>query len=139
MVDLFKSREGWLLFITYPPILGSYIKYSTILESPKHTYKIISFLFCFKFGLQPCQYLFHHFPELHQKSKHFWTFPNLTSYSNHLNLNQMSLNLIFQSWPFYFSRNKLIFASPEKLSPCPTSSPNPSFFSFLSLFCFYFL
>ena len=35
--DLFKPREltWWLLFITYPPILGSYIKYFFISEITK--------------------------------------------------------------------------------------------------------
>ena len=60
---------------------------------------------------------FHHFPELPQKSQHFWTFPNLTSYSNHLNLNQMSLNLIFQSCLFLFFLVRAYFCESKEIIP----------------------
>ena len=136
--DLFKPREltGWLLFITYPPILGSYIKYSTILESPKHTYKIISFLLCFKFGLQPCQYLFHHFPELHQKSEHFWTFPKPHFLFKSFELIQMNLNLNLSVMPTSIFPGSSSFLWVRENCLHAQIPPLPSL-SLLSLFCFF--
>ena len=120
--------------------LGSYIiKYSIVSEiTITHLQIILHAVVISILVLQPCPYLFHHFPELHQKSEHFWTFLSSSPSSNPFEF-QISLNLIFQSWPFYFSRNKLIFASPEKLSPCPTLSLTflffPFSFSLFFLFC----
>ena len=73
------------------------------------------------------------------KSKHFFTFLTLTSYSNHLNLNQMSLNLNFEKWPLHFSWIVHIFASPGILSACPNSYSNLLSSLFLSIYFFVFL
>src|SRR3954465_2568053 len=70
-------------------------------------------------GLQPCHIFFHHIPELHQKSEHFWTFPTLTSYSNHLNSNQTRLNLNLLIMDFSIFSEQDIFVCPGKVTACP--------------------
>ena len=138
--DPFKSREftWWFLFITYPPnIYGAIINiplvgvhHNTLANYPNAFVILI-------LGLQPCHILFHHIPEVHQKSEHFWTFllPSPSSNPFELNSNEFEFKS-FNHAPFYFSWNEHIFVSPGKLSPCANLPPNLSFFSFFSLFCF---
>ena len=83
--------------------------------------------------------LFHHFPELHQKSEHFWTFPNphflfksFESKSNEFefNLSIMPLSIFLGTSSFFCESGKII--------PVPNSFSNLSFlpFFFLFIFCF---
>ena len=84
---------------------------------------------------------FRHFSELHQKSKHFWTFLTLTSYSNHLNLNQMSLNLNFEKCPLHFFLEHAHFCESGKFIPVPKLFLYLFFlfFPFLPFFLLFFL
>ena len=69
--------------------LGSYIiKYSIVSEiTITHLQIILHAVVISILVLQPCPYLFHHFPELHQKSEHFWTFLLSSPSSNPFELN----------------------------------------------------
>lgn len=60
-------------------------------------------------------YFFRHFLELHKKAEHFWTFPTLNSYSNHLNEIQMCLNLIPAILPLLFFYDHAYFYESRKI------------------------
>ncbi len=78
---------------------------------------------------------YHLFPELYQNSQHFWTFPNLASYSNHLNLNQINLNLILSIMPLLFFLDQAHFCNSGKIIPMPKFFAT-HFFSPLFFLCF---
>ena len=106
----------------------------------KHTCKIISFLFCFKFGLQPCQYLFHHFPELHQKSEHFWTLLNPSPSSNPFELNSNEFEFkSFNHGLSIFLRTRIFLRVRENYPHAQIISPTLSLspFSFFAIYCFW--
>ena len=79
-----------------------------------------------------------HKTELHQKSEHFWTFPTLTSYSNNLNLNQMSLDLNLTIMAFSIFSEQALCCESGKIIPMPKflSTLSFSLLFFLCFFCF---
>ena len=108
--------------------LESYSKYSNYLDLPQTHLQISHALVISILGLQTLPInSFVIFRSSNKNPNIFWTFLTLTSYSNHLILNQMSLNLNFEKWPLHFSWIIHIFASPGILSPCAKSVPNPLF------------
>ena len=130
-----------ILFITYPPnILGSYIKYFINLElTITHLQNIpmplLSKFLVSNLAIYPF-IIFRSFtknPNILDRPYPHFLFKSFEFKSNEFEFKSFNHGL------FLFSRNKHIFVSPGKLSACPTSSPNLPFFSFLSLFCFYFL
>ena len=139
--DPFKSREGWLLFITLSSdIRELYYKYFHSFGIHLNTLaKITPCLLCLELISKPCPIILSPFTGAPPKSEHFWTFLTLTSYSNHLNLNQMSLNLNFEKWHSIFLGSCTFFASPGILSACPNSYSNLLSSLFLSIYFFVFL
>ena len=127
-----------ILFTTYIPILGSYNKYSTISELSLTYMQFNSHAF---FPLQVwcsnfAHIFFHRFPDLHKNSKHFWTlqkrFPNSNFFESHSNVFECNPSKRCQ---MYFSRIKLLFMSPGKLSSCSNSSPISLYILFSLFIC----
>ena len=98
-------------------LLGSYSKYSNYLEiTITHLQNIPCR--CYLNSWSPTlPYILSSYSRAPPKIRTFWTFPTLTSYSNHLNLNQMSLDLNLSIMVFSIFSEKAHFCESGKITP----------------------